>query len=61
MDQGKQMEIIEKYCELKDDRKFIKCANAFKAAEEIGISVGEVGKLCNNNKIKMMGCQLGCF
>lgn len=61
MDQSKQMEIIEKYCELKDDRKVIKCANAFKAAEELGISVGEVGKLCNNNKIKMMGCQLGCF
>lgn len=61
MDQGKQLEIIEKYCELKDDRKVIKCANAFKAAEELGISVGEVGKLCNGNKIKMMGCQLGCF
>ena len=61
MDQSKQMEIIEKYCELKGDRMFIKCSNAFKAAEELSISVGEVGKLCNEKKIKVLGCQLGCF
>jgi len=61
MDQKKQLEIIEKYCELKDDRIFIKCSNAFKAAEELNISVTEMGKLCNQNKIKVLGCQLGCF
>lgn len=61
MDSSKQMEIVEKYCELKEDRMFIKCSNAFKAAEELSISLAEMSKLCNENKIKVMGCQLGCF
>lgn len=61
METNSKLEMIEKYCELKNDRKFIKCANAFKVAEELDIKVSELGKLCNDNKIKIMGCQLGCF
>lgn len=61
MDQKKQMEILEKYCESKDDKISIRCSNAFKAAEELNISVTEIGKLCRINKIKVLGCQLGCF
>ncbi|KNZ43365.1 hypothetical protein [Acetobacterium bakii] len=61
MENSNIREIIEKYCEIKDDRKYIKCANAFKAAEELNIGVAEVGKFCHGKNIKIMGCQLGCF
>jgi hypothetical protein len=37
------------------------CAVAFKIAKELGISVHEVGEVCNNLRIKVSSCQLGCF
>jgi hypothetical protein len=37
------------------------CVMAFKIARECNCSVGEVGKLCNELKLKIVGCQLGCF
>lgn len=61
MSSDKIIETIEKYCEVKEDRKFLKCSDAFKVAKELKINVSEVGKICNENKIKIMGCQLGCF
>ncbi len=39
----------------------IECKEAFKIAEELGISRDEVGKVLNDNKIKIVQCQLGCF
>ena len=37
------------------------CAMAFKIAREENCSVAEVGELCNELKIKIVSCQLGCF
>jgi hypothetical protein len=37
------------------------CADAFRVAAEAGVPVGSVGKRCNELKIKIKGCQLGCF
>lgn len=37
------------------------CADAFRVAAEAGVPVGTVGKRCNELKIKIKGCQLGCF
>ncbi len=39
----------------------ISCNQALKLAEEEGISSRDVGNLLNELKIKVMGCQLGCF
>ncbi|HVN96549.1 MAG TPA: hypothetical protein VMT62_08985 [Syntrophorhabdaceae bacterium] len=39
----------------------IACKQALKIAEEEGISSREVGALLNELKIKVRGCQLGCF
>ncbi len=39
----------------------IPCAMAFKIAREHNCSVAEVGDLCNQLKLKIVGCQLGCF
>lgn len=37
------------------------CSKAFAIASEVKVPVGEVGKICNEVGIKIVGCQLGCF
>ncbi len=39
----------------------ISCKQALKLAEEEGVSSRELGTLLNELKVKVMGCQLGCF
>lgn len=39
----------------------LSCKEAFKLAESLGVSPSEVGKAANEKKIKIVGCQLGCF
>jgi hypothetical protein len=39
----------------------ISCKQALKLAEEEGISSRDLGNLLNEIKIKVAGCQLGCF
>jgi hypothetical protein len=43
----------------KDGR--ITCSDALAIAKNLNVSPGEVGKLLNEMKIKIKGCQLGCF
>ncbi len=52
--------VNNKIIEVSRDGK-ISCKEAFKIAEECECGVKEVGEACNNLKIKIMGCQLGCF
>ena len=37
------------------------CADAFAVAKQCGIAVGQVGDICNERKIKIAKCQIGCF
>jgi hypothetical protein len=37
------------------------CAQAHALAEELRVSLGEIGALCNELGIKIAACQLGCF
>lgn len=37
------------------------CAQAHALAEELQVSLGEIGALCNELRIKIAACQLGCF
>ena len=39
----------------------ISCKQALKLAEDEGISSRDLGNLLNELKVKVMGCQLGCF
>ncbi|MGI5876282.1 MAG: hypothetical protein ACOX6X_05625 [Dethiobacteria bacterium] len=39
----------------------IPCVMVFKVARDFGLSAAEVGKLCNELKIKIINCQIGCF
>lgn len=37
------------------------CKDLFRVAEEFNVPYGMMGKICDQNNIKIMGCQLGCF
>ena len=39
----------------------LSCEKAHELARELNISLQEIGALCNELKIKIADCQLGCF
>lgn len=39
----------------------INCADARALAQELGVPYGLIGKAADELKIKIKGCQLGCF
>ena len=43
------------------DPKNISCAKAFGLAKKYEVNVAEIGRICNNNNVKICKCQLGCF
>jgi len=44
-----------------DGRKKLACAEAFELAQEFGVEVIEIGRICNQHNIRIRKCQLGCF
>lgn len=44
-----------------DDIKRLTCAEAFGLAKKYKTQIIEIGHICNENKIKICKCQLGCF
>jgi hypothetical protein len=44
-----------------DGRKKLACAEAFELARRFGVEVIEVGRICNQNNVRICKCQLGCF
>ncbi len=53
-------EVFEKLKEREKEGK-ISCSEARKIAEELKISYREVGRACDELKIKIVACELGCF
>ena len=41
--------------------KEITCPQAFAIAKKAKVTLKAIGDYCNANKIKIHGCQLGCF
>ncbi len=39
----------------------ISCKQCFEIAKCCGVDLKEVGKMCNEKKVKIRYCQLGCF
>ena len=39
----------------------LSCEKAHELAKELNTSLPEIGALCNELKIKIAACQLGCF
>lgn len=58
------MEVIDNIkakCITKEGKKYLTCTMAFQIAKELNISVSLIGKICNENQIKIKHCQIGCF
>ena len=41
--------------------KKISCAEAFDIARKYDAKPAEIGRICNDNNVKICKCQLGCF
>jgi hypothetical protein len=39
----------------------LSCEKAFEMAGALNVSLKEIGSICNELKIKIMACRLGCF
>ncbi len=61
MDRMELKQVILENSTLTDDRYYLTCGAAHEIAEKLGISLGEIGKICNEDNIKIKACQLGCF
>lgn len=46
---------------LENEKMKISCRDALGIAEEYRVSPAVIGKICNENKIRICKCQLGCF
>jgi len=44
-----------------DGGKRLTCAAAFQLAKEFEAKIADIGRICNQNNIKICKCQLGCF
>ena len=52
--------VIESALEV-DGKKKLPCARAFRLAERFGVEKLEIRRICDDRKIKIFKCQLGCF
>ncbi|MCX5780762.1 MAG: hypothetical protein NTV45_08105 [Firmicutes bacterium] len=53
-------ELMLKLIEIAPDGK-ISCTQARELAEKLGVQSSAIGKACNEAKIKIYSCELGCF
>lgn len=53
-------QLIQELKKLSPEGK-ISCTVARKLAEDLGVSPHKVGETCNELKIKVCACELGCF
>lgn len=44
-----------------DGKNKLTCRKVFQLAEELNLSLKEIGDICNAEYIKIIQCQLGCF
>lgn len=56
----KKEEIIKKLQEVAPKGK-ISCTDARRVAEEFAVNPADIGDLCDELKLKIYGCELGCF
>lgn len=52
---------IEALVRIEDGRKQLSCARAHVLAEDLGVTLAEIGRYCQAQDIKITDCQLGCF
>ncbi|MDD3853310.1 MAG: hypothetical protein PHD40_06620 [Syntrophomonadaceae bacterium] len=52
--------VLQKIKELSKGGK-LSCTDARKLAKDLDVPLGEMADLCNEIKIKIYACELGCF
>lgn len=53
---------LEQRCRQRDDGQLtLRCADAFALAEELAIPLSDVGRICDEQGVKIVHCQIGCF
>jgi hypothetical protein len=52
--------VLERSREMKG-RRTLTCAQALSLAAELGVKPVRIGRICNQQGIRLGGCQLGCF
>jgi len=52
--------VIERSKEM-NGRRTLTCAQALGLAAELGVKPVRIGRVCNQQNIRLGGCQLGCF
>jgi hypothetical protein len=62
MDTDKVLEFVldASFVDDKGVRK-LTCASAHKLADQHGIKLKVIGQACDDNKVRITACQLGCF
>ena len=61
MDEGEKRKIVRDAAVGRDGRLRLACAAAFRLSRETGLSIKEIGNICEQDGIKITACQLGCF
>jgi hypothetical protein len=61
MDDEDLLEAVFNHAYESDGKHRLNCAQAFELAKELKVDVSEIGRVCNRQKIRISGCQLGCF
>jgi len=59
-DDGLVKAVLERAQE-EDGSKRLSCAEAFALARKFKTGTREIGRICNEQNIKIVNCQLGCF
>ncbi|HOX24264.1 MAG TPA: hypothetical protein PLL30_00745 [Candidatus Krumholzibacteria bacterium] len=44
-----------------DGKLALRCEDAFALAKEYSVPLETIGRLCNENGVRIAACQLGCF
>ena len=54
-------EAVKQACVKREGKMTLRCADAFVIAKQCGATLESIGRLCNEQHVKIVQCQLGCF
>ena len=58
---NKVIDILRKAAVDVDGKLKLPCRRAFQIADDHGLTLKEIGEICNSEGIKIINCQLDCF
>ncbi len=61
MEQEAIRKLVLEFAIERDGHKTISCARAFEMHRQHHIPLAEIGRICDENDIRIRACQLGCF